>query len=67
MKHTDLLEQGSSESQTLSILSDGESTSITFQMPRDLKEAAIEIAYLRGVSSSTFVHTCPINEPSRRQ
>ena len=58
VKYTDLLEQGSSE---------GEPTPITIRVPKNLKEAASEVARLRGVSFSAFVRNCLINELSGRQ
>ncbi len=67
MKYVDLLEQGSSESQVQAFLSDGEPTPITIRVPKSLKEAAFEVARLRGVSFSAFVRSCLINELSGRQ
>ena len=67
VKYTDLLEQGSSEPQLQSFLSDGEPTPITIRVPRNLKEAASEVARLRGVSFSAFVRNCLINELAGRQ
>ena len=67
MKYVDLLEQGSSESQVQAFLSDGEPTPISIRVPKTLKEAAFEVARLRGVSFSAFVRSCLINELSGRQ
>lgn len=67
MKYVDLLEQSSSESQVQAFLSDGEPTPITIRVPKNLKEAAFEVARLRGVSFSAFVRSCLINELSGRQ
>ena len=67
VKYTDLLEQGSSEAQVQAFLSDGEPTPITIRVPKNLKEAASEVARLRGVSFSAFVRNCLINELSGRQ
>ena len=66
MKYTDLLEQGSSESQVQSFLSDGDPTPITIRVPKNLKDAASEVARLRGISFSAFVRNCLINELARR-
>lgn len=65
MKYTDLIEQGSSESQLQAFLSDGDPTPITIRVPQNLKDAAAEVARLRGVSFSAFVRNCLINELSR--
>ena len=65
VKYTDLIEQGSSESQLQAFLSDGDPTPITIRVPQNLKDAAAEVARLRGVSFSAFVRNCPINELSR--
>lgn len=64
MKYTDLIEQGSSESQLQAFLSDGDPTPITIRVPQNLKDAATEVARLRGVSFSAFVRNCLINELS---
>lgn len=63
----DLLKQGSSEAQVQAFLSDGEPTPITIRVPKNLKDAASEVARLRGVSFSAFVRNCLINELSGRQ
>ena len=63
----DLLKQGSSETLVQAFLSDGEPTPITIRVPKNFKEAASEVARLRGVSFSAFVRNCLINELSGRQ
>ena len=68
VKYTDLLEQGSSESQVQSFLSDGDPTPITIRVPKNLKDAAFEAARLRGISfsacfsmySSCFIAFCVV-------
>lgn len=64
MKYSDLVESGATQMQRMDYLSEGEPTPITLRVPRNLKEAATEMARLRGVSFSALVRSCIINELS---
>ena len=66
MKYSELVEGGASDSQRKDFLAVGEPTPITLRVPKNLKDAAVEQARLRGVSFSAFVRNCIINELSGR-
>lgn len=67
MKHTDLLEQGSSDALVQAFLSDGQPSPITIRALKNPTDAAFEVAHLRGISFSAFVRSRLINEFSGRQ
>ena len=64
MKCSELVESGVTQTQRMGYLSGGEQTPITLRVPRNFKEAATEVACLRGVSFSAFIRSCIINELS---
>lgn len=67
MKYSELIDNGATDIELRSFLSEGEMTAITFRIPRNLKEAAAEEASLRGLNFSAFVRMCLINELSKRE
>lgn len=66
MKYSDLVESGATETKRQDFLAEGDPTPITLRVPRNLKDAAVEAARLRGVSFSAFVRSCVINELTER-
>lgn len=65
MKYGDLMENSASEVEKREYLVDGEATSITFRIPRNLKDAFQDEARRRGMSFSAFVRNCMIQELTR--
>ena len=65
MKYSELVEKGASEARRQDFLAIGEPTPITLRVPKNLKDAAVETARLRGVSFSAFIRNCIINELSQ--
>lgn len=66
MKYSELVESGASEARRQGFLAEGEQMAITLRVPKNLKDAAVEAARLRGVSFSAFIRNCVINELSGR-
>ncbi len=66
MKYSDLVESGATETKRQDFLAEGDPTPITLRVPRNLKDAAVEAARLRGVSFSAVVRSCVINELTER-
>lgn len=62
MKYSELVDSGATEGKLQEYLADGEPIAITLRVPKNLKDAAVEAARLRGVSFSAFIRTCVINE-----
>ena len=62
MKYSELVESGATEVRRQDFLADGEQTPITLRVPKNLKDAAVEAARLRGVSFSAFIRNCIISE-----
>ena len=65
MKYGDLMENSASEVEKREYLVDGETTSIAFRIPRNLKDAFQDEARRRGMSFSAFVRNCMIQELTR--
>ena len=66
MKYSELVESGATEAKRQDFLAEGEQTPITLRVPKNLKDAAVEAARLRGVSFSAFIRNCIINELAGR-
>lgn len=66
MKYPELIHSGASWTELQEQLVGGEMTTITMRIPKNLKEAGVEAARLRGVSFSAFIRSCIIDELSRK-
>ena len=66
MKYTELVEAGATETEIREFLADGEMTAITFRIPRNLEDAGVEAAALRGMSYSAFIRMCMMDELAKR-
>ena len=64
MKYSDLLSKSPSETEIQKYLADGDQTAITIRIPKNLKEAAVEAAELRGMSFSAYIRNCLIADLS---
>ena len=64
--YTELVDSKASETDIRRYLVDGERVSVTMRIPDTLRDAAKEEAALRGMSFSTFVHTCMIEELAKK-
>lgn len=62
MKYSELLKDSASETDIKEFLAGGEMTAVTFRIPKNLKDAAMEASSLKGLSFSAFVRTCMIEE-----
>ncbi|MEG2934438.1 MAG: YlcI/YnfO family protein [Gordonibacter sp.] len=65
MKYSDLLNEGSSEVDIQRHLAGGDPVAITIRIPRNLKEAAVEAAELKGMTFSAYIRTCLIDDLSK--
>lgn len=65
MKYSDLLNEGPSEVDIQRRLAGGDPVAITIRIPRNLKEAAVEAAELKGMTFSAYIRTCLINDLSK--
>ena len=50
--------------EALPMLADGDQTAITIRIPKNLKEAAVEAAELKGMSFSAYIRNCLIADLS---
>ena len=66
MKYSELVRSEASAPDIQKFLADGEATAITIRIPKNLKDAAMEAANLKGVSFSAFVRMCMIEELSSK-
>ncbi len=64
--YTELVDSKASETDIRRYLVDGERVSVTMRIPDTLRDAAKEEAALRGMSFSTFVRTCMIEELAKK-
>lgn len=62
MKYSELVRNEVSAPEIQEFLAEGEATAVTIRIPKNLKDAAMEAANLRGVSFSAFVRMCMIDE-----
>lgn len=63
---TDFIDGSLSETEIRSNLIDGSHVSVTFRMPETLRDVTKLEASLHGVNFSAFVHTCMIEELSKK-
>lgn len=66
VKYSELVHSGASRIELQEQLVGGEMTTITMRISKNLKEAGVEAARLRGVSFSAFIRSCMIDELSRK-
>ena len=64
--YAELVDSKASETDIRRYLVDGERVSVTMRIPDTLRDAAKEEAALRGMSFSTFVRTCMIEELAKK-
>ena len=64
MKYSDLLSKNPSETEIQKYLADGDQTAITIRIPKNLTEAAVEAAELKGMSFSAYIRNCLIADLS---
>ncbi len=64
--YTELVESKASETDIRRYLVDGERVSVTMRIPDTLRDAAKEEAALRGMSFSTFIRACMIEELAKK-
>ncbi|MBS6418904.1 MAG: hypothetical protein KH372_08815 [Olsenella uli] len=67
MKYSELVNSGATETELQKQLVGGDMTTITMRIPRNLKEAGVETASLRGISFSAFIRMCMIEELTRER
>ena len=66
MKYSDLVENGSTDTQKQEFLVDGGMTAITVRIPKNLRDAGKEAAALKGMSFSTYVRLCMIENLTKK-
>ena len=66
MKYSDLVENGSTDTQKQEFLVDGGMTAITVRIPKNLRDAGKEAATLKGMSFSTYVRLCMIENLTKK-
>lgn len=66
MSYGELIDGNATEAEVRKFLADGDMTAITFRIPKNLKEAAQEIARSHGMSFSAFVRMSMMDEIAKR-
>lgn len=66
MTYSELLKRGADSTEIQEHLVDGEMTAVTIRIPKNLRDGAKEAAALKGMSFSTLVRMCLIDELTRR-
>ena len=66
MKYSELLSSDATEMEIQRFLKEGDMTAVTFRIPRNLKESAMERASLQGLGFSALVRKLLIEELTRR-
>ncbi len=66
MKYSDLLKSGATDTEIQEFLKEGEMTAVTFRIPKNLKDSAMECASLQGLGFSALVRKLLIDELTRR-
>lgn len=64
MKYSELLNKKPTDTDIQRYLTDGDQTAITIRIPRNLKDAAVEAAELKGMSFSAYIRNCLITDLS---
>ena len=67
MRYGELLEARATEMAIEEFLAGGEMTAITFRIPKNLKDAAVEVARRKGMSFSAFVRMSIIDELAKER
>ena len=62
MSYKDMVKAGATPTDMREYLADGEMSSITIRIPRNLRESAKESASLQGMSFSALVRKCLITD-----
>ena len=62
MDYVALLKNGASEAELQTHLSQGNETTITIRVPKNLKDSCAEIAVMSGLNMSTYVRSCLIRD-----
>lgn len=62
MKYTDLVKAGVSASERQEHLVGGGMTTVTIRIPRNLKDAGVEAAALKGISFSAYMRMCMLDD-----
>lgn len=65
MSYKELIRNGADVTDIQQYLVDGEMTAITIRIPKNLRDSAKEVAELRGMSFSTLIRKCMIDELSK--
>lgn len=66
MKYTDLIESGATPTVIKAFVVEGDATAVTFRIPKNLKDAAMEAASLKGMSFSAFMRMCMIDNLAKK-
>ena len=66
MTYSELLKRGADSTEIQEHLVDGEMTAVTIRIPKNLRDGAKEAASLKGMSFSTLVRMCLIDELTKR-
>lgn len=65
MGYGELIKSGADATDIRQYLVDGEMTAITIRIPKSLRDSAKEVAGLYGMSFSTLIRKCLIDELSK--
>ncbi len=65
MGYKELIKSGADVTDIQQYLVDGEMTAITIRVPKNLRDSAKEVAELHGMSFSTLIRKCMIDELSK--
>ena len=62
MEYAELVKSGACATDIQKYLTEGDATAITLRIPENLRDAAKEVAAMRGMAFSAFVRMCLIEE-----
>ena len=65
MRYSELVESKTTESKIREFLTNGEMIAITFRIPKNLKDSAVEAASLKGMSFSAFIRMSMMEQLAR--
>ncbi len=66
MKHSDLVENGATDTEKQEFLVDGDMAAITIRIPENQRGAGKEAVALKGISFSAFIRMCMIEELTKK-
>lgn len=66
MKYSDLVKNGATDTEKQEFLVGGDTAAITIRIPENLRDVGKKTANLKGVSFSTFICMCMIEELVKR-